>query len=345
MESATEGRAMDTAFDMPPATGRARSRPFLPAKNHQVHCGQAATILSEDLQAWFRHSLGCVAGRREFAADRYFAVDVHSLSDVVVGWRRFLGALERREAIACMYVIRDPAKTLSSAHVWAPLVGVRPAIKALAEIMSTLSEEAPGELVAGGSLNFVINLVCPVTACRTPFFDFDAVAFVPGAENLADPLYDPLMSAPVPLVNITSDIYAFSMFTRDQSISRFDCEITQLTRRERRYLFEESCAAWQSMAEMTIRNYAAQVDQGLCPTHLSADRRSWVANHKDPAFAELEKRAHLHEMPVQYTAKIVATWNSYFERGTPPSYGDIAAPGNHLSTNCPMGARLCVSNA
>jgi len=336
---------MITSHETPTALGASRSRPFLPAKNHQVHCGQASSILSEDLQTWFRQSLGCVAGRREFAADRYFAVDVHSLSDVVIGWRRFLGALERRESIACVYVIRDPAKTLASGSVRAPLVGVRAAISALAEIMSTLSEEGPGELAAGGALNFVINLICPVTACRTAFFDFDAVAFVPGAENLSDPLYDPLMSAPVPLVNITSDIYAFSMFTRDQCISRLDCEITQLTRRERRYLFEQSSAAWQTMAEMTIRNYAAQVDQKRCPTHLTEDRRSWVANHRDPAFAELEKRPFLHEMPVQYTAKIVTTWNRYFDCGTWPSYGDISAAGDRVGAHCPVGVQLCVSNA
>jgi hypothetical protein len=336
---------MTTLHKTPAALGASRSRPFLPAKNHQVHCGQASSILSEDLQIWFRQTLGCVAGRREFAADRYFAVDVHSLSDVVIGWRRFLGALERRESIACMYVIRDPAKTLASGSVRAPLVGVRPAISALAEIMSTLSEEGPGELAAGGALNFVINLICPVTACRTAFFDFDAVAFVPGAENLSDPLYDPLMSAPVPLVNITSDIYAFSMFTRDQCLSRFDCEITQLTRRERRFLFEQSSAAWQTMAEMTIRNYAAQVDQKRCPTHLTEDRRSWVANHRDPSFAELEKRPFVHEMPVQYTAKIVATWNRYFDCGTWPSYGDISAAGDRVGAHCPAGVQLCVSNA
>jgi hypothetical protein len=335
---------MIIAPETPVVPGASRSRPFLPAKNHQVRCGQASSILGEDLQTWFRESLGCVAGRRELAADRYFAVEVNSLSDVVIGWRRFLAALEQREAIACMYVIRDPARTLAAQGAKAPLVGVRPAISALAEIMSTLSEEAPGALVAGGALHFVINLVCPVTACRTAFFDFDAVAFVPGAENLSDPLYDPLMSAPVPLVNITSDIYAFSMFTRDQCLSRFDCEITQLTRRERRYLFEQSSAAWQSMAEMTIRNYAAQVDQSRCPTHLTEDRRSWVANHRDPAFAELEKRPFLHEMPVQYTVKIVDTWNSYFDLGTWPRYENIAAAGDQIPAQCPMAARLCASN-
>jgi len=325
--------------------GAPRPRPFVAPKNHQVHCGQASLIFTEDLQSWFRHSLGCVAGRREFAADRYFAVDVHSLSDIVVGWRRFLGALERREAIACMYIIRDPAEALATSNFGPARTGVRSAVTALAEIMSTLSEEAPGVLVAGGALNFVINLVCPVTGCRTAFFDFDAVAFVPAAADCSDPLYDPLMAAPVPLVNITSDVYAFSMFTRDQALSRFDCEISQLTRRERRYVFEQACVAWQSMAEMTIRNYASRVDQNLCPTHLSEDRRTWIANHQDPAFAELEKRPFVHEMPVQYAFRIIAIWERYFELGAAPNYGDIACAGEKVRDQCPAGVQLCVANA
>jgi hypothetical protein len=336
---------MSTDYQSPFSTGVPRTRPFLPAKNHQVHCGKASSILSEELYNWFRRSLGCVAGRREFAADRYFAVEVHSLSDIVVGWRRFLGALERRDAVACMYVIGNPAEVLASSSTATPSAGVRPAITALAEIMSTLSEETPSTLLGGGALNFVINLLCPVTGCRTAFFDFDAVAFVPDAANASDPLYDPLMSSPVPLVNITSDIYAFSMFTRDQCTSRFDCEISQLTRRERRYLFEQASGAWQGMAEMTINNFAARVDQTLCPTHLSEDRRTWIANHQDPAFAELVKSPFVHAMPVQYTAKIVAAWDRYFERGTWPSYGDIAEAGEHTASHCPAGERLCAAHA
>lgn len=330
---------MDTAQKPPPVS----ARPFLPARGHQVQCGPARTILSEDLQQWFRQCLGCVAGRREFAADRYFAVNARNLSDIVVGWRRFLGALERRETIACLYVIRDPAAALAASDVIVPSVGVRPAIGALAQLMSILSEHTPSTLVEGGALNFVINLKCPVTARLTPFFDFDAVAFVPEAEDSNDPLYDPLMSAPVPMVNVNSDIYAFSMFTRDQCLSRFECEVPQLTRRERRYVFGQACEAWQRMAEMTINNYAAKVDQRLCPTHLTEDKRAWVANHRDPAFAELEKRPFLHEMPVQYTAKIVSVWENYFEHGVMPQYKDIAAAGEDLPLHCPVGTQLCVT--
>jgi len=337
---------MNTLFAPSSSSPSPPVRPFLPARNHQVQCGPARTVLSEELQQWFRHCLGCVAGRREFVADRYFAVNAHNLSDIVVGWRRFLGALERREAIACLYVIRDPAEVLAySSDAITSGAGVRPTISALAEIMSTLSEEPPSTLVEGGALNFVINLKCPITARWTPFFDFDAVAFVPEAEDSTDPLYDPLMSAPVPMVNINSDIYAFSMFTRDQSLSRFECEIPQLTRRERHYIFDQASTAWQRMAEMTIKNYAAKVDQRLCPTHLTEDKRSWVANHRDPAFAELEKRPFLHEMPVQYTAKIISVWESYFENGTRPQYKDIAAAGADLPSRCPVGAQLCVAHA
>lgn len=321
-------------------TDRANSEFVLGTRAHPVHCGQASQVLSEDLRAWFRECLGCVLGRREFFGDRYFTVNVQQLSDVVVGWRHFVAALERHETIACLYVISNPADVLGTSSVISPETGVRSAISALADIMSTLSDEPAATLVDGGALNFVVTLTCPVTSCRVAFFDFDAVAFVPAADNRDDPLYDPLMSAPVPMVNINSDIYAFSMFTRDYCHTRFDCEITQLTSRERRYLFRHVAEAWQRMAERTINNYAAMVDQELCPTHLTADRQAWIANHRDPAFAELEKRPFFHEMPVQYTQRIVAIWQDYFDKGIWPSYKGIAAPGEESPSSCPAGVKV-----
>ena len=310
-------------------------------KSHSVRCGPARNILSENLQIWFRQSLGCVAGRREFLSNRYFAVDVQHLKDVTVGWHHFISALERGEVVACLYVIQNPTETLTASAECATLaLGVRPAITNLAEIMSTLSDHTASTLVDGGLLNFVINLTCPVTRCRTAFFDFEAVAFVPEADNPRDPLYDPLMSAPVPIVNINSDIYAFSVFARDQCLNRFDCEVTQLTSRERRHLFALVSDTWQRMAERTINNYAAVVDQHLCPTHLTADKQWWIANHRDPAFAELEKRPFLHEMPTQYTRHIVSTWEQYFEHGVQPHYEGIAKPGEESRPRCPAGTNL-----
>lgn len=299
-----------------------------------AHCGQASVILSPELQDWFKRSLGCVAGRREFSSDRYFVVEVRQLSDVVAGWRHFVRALERRETVACLYVIpridgivaHETVTTKSSAL---------DALTAVSEVMSVLSDQSPEFLLHGGQLNFVLHLDCPITGMRTAFFDFDAVAFVPQAQDPADALYDPLMAAPVPMVNINSDIYGFSMFTRDHALARFDCEVVQLTKRERRYLFSHAAESWQRMAERTIDNYAQIVDQKLCPTYLTAERDGWIANHKDPAFAETEKKPYLHEMPVHYARRVIEAWDEYFEHGVAVDYRGVSVEGEDPASRCP----------
>ena len=178
-----------------------------------------------------------------------------------------------------------------------------------------------------------------MTGCRTTFFDFDAIAFVPQAADESDPLYDPLMAAPTPLVNVSSDIFGFSMFTWDHCRSRFDCEVRQLTAKERRYLFSVTMESWQKMAEQTITNYSRSVNQSLCPTHLAADKASWVANHQDPAFAELEKKPYAHEMPRQYTPRIVQIWQRYFEDGVLPRYKGVSMTGDAVA-RCPAAVPL-----
>ena len=307
----------------------------------QVHCGQLMDVVSEDLRTWFTESLGCMAARREIAPRRYFAINVVRVGDVTAGWHQFIGALERRTTVACLFVIPDPV-AVASKLPRLPVEGADmvPSLRAVAEIMSTLSDEPAASLVSGGCLNFAISLPCPVTGCRTAFTDFDAVAFLPGASDKHGPMYDPLMSAPAPMVNVSSDIYGFAMFTRDFCLRRHECEVNYLTRRERKQLFAQAAAAWQRMAERTIGNYAAMVDQRLCPTYLTADRRSWVANHRDPAFAELVKAPHLHEMPVQYTERVVHIWENYFNHGVWPRYKDAAKPGESSHGGCPAGHRV-----
>jgi hypothetical protein len=316
---------------------RVTERLPLLVKRSDVRCGQANEILSPDLKRWFLFCLGCVAGRREFMSSRYFAVEARTQSDVIAGWRRFMKALEARETVACIYVfpdlLRDAQTQLAQADH--PRIDARAALARVCEIMSPLSDQSAETLLNGGVLNAVLMLTCPITSCRAAYFDFDAVAFVPQADDKEDPLYDPLMAAPVPMVNINSDVYGFSMFTRDHVISKFECEVQQLTKRERRYVFGEAADMWQRMAEKTITNYAQVVDQQLCPTFLTRWREQWVANHKDPVFAETEKRPYTHEMPVGYTRRIVAVWNAYFEQGVPPDYRDIATEGTEVQ--CPIG--------
>ena len=162
------------------------------------------------------------------------------------------------------------------------------------------------------------------------------MAFAPGAADRLDPLYGPLMAAPVPMVNVSSDIYGFVMFTRDFCLGRHHCEINYLTRRERRARFDQAAAAWQRMAQRTITNYARAVDQQLCPTYLTDDRRSWIANHQAPAFAETEKKPYVHEMLVQYTERVIGIWGRFYNHGVFPQHEDVAHPGEFLGGGCPV---------
>ena len=326
---------MEQRTNAPRSDLRERGGVFLVSKTQPAHCGPASQILSEELQHWLRRGLGCIAGRREFLSNRYFAVDVRQLSDVVVGWRHFMGALERRDAVACLYSL----SAIIGANAVKPQ-GVRGAVTQVAEVMSVLSDDSAEDLASGGRLNLVLNAICPVTGCRTTFFDFDAIAFVPEAADEADALYDPLMAAPGPLVNVSSDIFGFSMFTWDHCRSRFDCEVRQLTTKERRYLFSATTEAWQRMAEQTINNFSRTVNQRLCPTRLAPDKQSWVANHQDPAFAETEKKPYVHEMPNRYTPRIVQIWQGYFEDGIWPRYKGVSLAGDAVPARCPAAVHL-----
>lgn len=51
------------------------------------------------------------------------------------------------------------------------------------------------------------------------------------------------------------------------------------------------------------------------PTALADENTTWLANHQDPAFAEKSKSSFVHHMPVLYTPKIIAGWETYFTTG------------------------------
>jgi hypothetical protein len=82
---------------------------------HRDSLWQAKHVLSQ-VTNWMKHCLGCLAARREFMADRYFAVAVRELSHVIGGWRHFARALERRETVACLYVVPKLAAVLRHAR-------------------------------------------------------------------------------------------------------------------------------------------------------------------------------------------------------------------------------------
>ncbi|KYF55121.1 hypothetical protein BE04_43880 [Sorangium cellulosum] len=272
-----------------------------------------ATVM-EEMQAWFRDCLGCVAGRREFLLGRYMITvldDTDTGTGVLDTYRKFRRHALAYEKVACLLVFNNPELYAGSGCT------ALDAISYLARQIAPLAHEHPDRLIRGGSVHQRHALKCPVTGALTLFDDFDAIAFCPQADDRDDPLYDPLMAAPYPCINISSDVFGFSMFARDRFLHRYNRDIFGAPADDalRRHLTE--CAAlWQKIAARTIRNYIAMTDTTLCPTYLSEDERYWIANHQDPAFAESEKRAYRHEMPVTYTPQIIDRWMCRMEGGS-----------------------------
>ncbi|MFD0389978.1 hypothetical protein ACFQ4K_22795 [Tistrella bauzanensis] len=266
-------------------------------------------------------SLSCVAGRREFLRDRYFIAAVATPDDVRSAFTGFTQALETRRTVAGLFV--------ATAEDGGPLPP-EPAVDAMrrmAGLMSVLTPTPASRLADGGQLNRRIRLRCPVTDRMLMFDDFDAVAFCPAAQNPADPLYDPMMAAPVVCANLNSDVYAFSMFTRDTCLQAHGVEVWDLPdAATRRQVFAHAAALWQRFAEKTIRNYIAITDTALCPTFMDGDHRHWYASHQDPAFAETRKELYRHDMPVLYTDRIIQRWIGLFDGAEAAHAFAAAAP-------------------
>lgn len=85
------------------------------------------------------------------------------------------------------------------------------------------------------------------------------------------------------------------------------------------------------MALKTIQNFIAMTDTRLCPTYLSADDRYWFANHRDPAFAELQKSVYRHELPCVYGPRVAAEWRHVlFGTARLSNLGEGTRPGESI---------------
>lgn len=271
------------------------------------------------MEQWMRSCLGCVSGRREFSRGRYFICEIHTSLDALRLFEEFIEELKIGKSIACLMVSPSP-KSLTTT--------VKDEIFRLANLMELLSKKSPEELINGGNLNNKFLLKCPVTGEMTIFDDFDAVAFCPESGNKSDPLYDPLMAAPISAINISSDIYALSVFAQDLSRQHYGRDVAELSASERSEFFERVVSYWQKVAVKTIENYIDITDVELCPTHLSNDKKHWFANHQDPAFAECKKELYSHEMPVVYAPRIIDEWRNFFDNGKAPIYSNMASAGS-----------------
>lgn len=274
----------------------------------------------EETKVWFHSCLPCVAGRREFNLGRYEVV-VAREETVRSIFETFKKQLVNYEKVACLFVFNDERfyEGRSDAHS---------AFRFLAEQMQPLTTTPAQRLANGAALTTAIPLNCPVTGVPSVFDDFECIAFCPQSHDPGDPLYDPLMSAPYPSVNMSSDVFAFSLFVRDtaQTLLREDVasirDIGALSA-----FFEDCINRWHKIASRTIRNFQAITDTSKCPVHITRDGDHWLAAHQDPAFAESSKVPHLHELPNIYARRVVDRWLRHFEGIEPYNAGGLAYAG------------------
>jgi hypothetical protein len=292
-------RAEKCPFGHSAAIARPAPR-FSPAPDDDVLSG---------IRNWMGRELRCVAGRREFVRGNYL-VRIASRETVPAILAEFKDRLQRGVAIACLFVFPDLRYRAEAADA-------ATAFRFLAGQMAPITRVSPEQLADGAALTTAIELTCPVTGRPTVFDDFECVAFCPQSQNRDDPLYDPLMYAPYPAVNMSSDVYGFSRFVADGAAAVLGHPVWEEADFERLAAYFATCAdRWHRIAVKTIDNFAAATDTTICPVHRSADDRYWIAAHRDPAFAERNKIAHRHELPVIYANRIAQRWLEHFSGKT-----------------------------
>jgi hypothetical protein len=280
-----------------------------------------------DFNEWMAKKLPCVAGRREFNLKRYM-IRIARKSTVPAILQEYKAKLQSGEATACLFVFNE-------ADYFQENSDTSEAFHFLARAMAPIGNECPHALANGAPLTKAFRLVCPVTGQRTLFDDFECIAFCPQSKDKEDPLYDPLMYAPYPCVNMSSDVYAFSRFVADRALTAFGQPLYSIDDIARIAAFlEKSVAHWQRIAMVTITNFEKITDTTLCPVHITSDNTRWIAAHKDPAFAEQEKMVHEHELPVLYAKRITERWLDFFRDRKTYHAGGLARDGVPVA-KCP----------
>lgn len=270
-----------------------------------VPAGKSDTQVLNEMLDWMKTRLPCVAGRREFNRGRYF-IRVANRRNVKQIFEEYKTELAKGRAVACLFVFNDP-------RFYDGAGNTSGAFHFLASEVAQLGNRSAHDLANGEALTNSISLRCPVTNQVTTFDDFECIAFCPQSSDKTDPLYDPLMATPYPCVNVSSDVYAFSRFVADSTMTALGKpahEEKDMNKLER--VLTKCVERWQRVATTTIQNYEAMTDTSLCPVHVTAEGTHWIAAHKDPAFAEQHKEVHAHELPVLYGHRIVERWMKYF---------------------------------
>ncbi|MCX5493117.1 hypothetical protein OSH11_00205 [Kaistia dalseonensis] len=251
---------------------------------------------------WRDNDVRCSAGKREFQLGRYMVEHVrngYQFSDALERFRHEAEAHRKTGFLAIVpSVAEDFPDSLSE-------------LRRLGEIMvdAGLADSA-GALINGGTVAVPFELPCPVTGMMA-IYEFFPVAFCRHAAVVADPLYDPSLSSPFLAINTTSDAFAFGMLVKDLCERHFHCEPYEVqNRHDLERLLQKCAAAWQNMSINTITGYNKIAARPERAVHLAEDRKSWLAPHNDPVFAETVKEMHSHEMPVVYAERLCQKWLS-----------------------------------
>ena len=308
-------------------TGDIRGTQFEPgagtANQTPVRVMSDGEVMAATLQ-WMKKELRCAAGRREFNRGRYM-IEIAERGSVA----RLVDLFKKRAAYegktACLMVFNAPKHHAADSNV-------AQCYEFLANQVADISPVAPHALVDGAPLSLTLNLLCPVTNVPTLFDDFECIAFCPQSLNRDDPLYDPLMYAPFPAVNIASDVYGFSQFVAESALAVLGRPAHEMPDIDKLRLFFDQCVdRWHRLAISVIGSFAEATDTRRCPVHVTADRLHWVASHKDPAFAELRKEQHVHELPKLYAVRIVESWLDHFAKVKPYCAAGLSREGTAIA--------------
>lgn len=258
------------------------------------------SLSPELFDKWLDERMQCAVGGRAFKLGQYFVARFRNGEDFLEAQSQFRREVAAHRKVGFLALFVHDESRCKSVEDELRLIGA-----AMQE--AGLTDDA-ATAIDGGTISFPIDVVCPVTGKPTSY-EFFSVAFCRHADNLADRLYDPSLSAPFTAVNSTSDSFGFAMLVHDQSMRFYGCPPYEIENRsDVERLFRRCVTAWQNMSITTIQRYskvALDPSRGL---RLSDDRMSWIAAHNDPVFAELKKCPHVHEMPLVYANRVCEKW-------------------------------------
>lgn len=256
----------------------------------------------DPLDEWVERGLYCSAGKREFKLGRYHVARFRNGTEYRHALEAFRSGVAEHRKTGFLALFTHDEQTCRSVEDELRLLGA-------AMVGAGVTGDA-SSLTQGGTLATPVETLCPVTGEPT-VYEFFSVAFCRHADNPADALYDPSLSAPFTAINTTSDAFAFAMLVRDQAARVFGKPPHEIGDRHAvELLFRKCVTVWQNMSINTIQNYGRMSVDPARGVHLSEDRRRWIAPHNDPVFGELEKCPHFHEMPISYATRLCARWSA-----------------------------------